>query len=275
MESKDKGLFASVEGAGDQGKEEMQGCLHNPAPDTMYNAGTQVAALSREDQLLQTVLASGNVEVLERFIALRNGELDRQSRLAFEEAFAKMRAALPTIRKSKEVKLTSGKHMYNYAPLEEIQKTCDPILQAHGFSYSWREEAIPEGKRVWFDLFAFGHTKSNCFDAPLLGAKQSREGGEITNAVQGARMTSSYAKRNSMVDGLGLIIEDEDDDANTLPIDAELKATLDKIEKAETLDKLLDFNKIALEKYANNQNARTFILGTYAQARKRLTGAPQ
>lgn len=248
-------LFASVEGAGEPGKE--------------------IAALSREDQLLQTVLASGNVEVLERFIALRNGELDRQSRLAFEEAFAKMRAELPTIKKSKEVKRSGGQHMYNYAPLEEIQKTCDPILQSHGFSYSWREEAIPEGKRVWFDLFAFGHTKSNCFDAPLLGAKQSNSGGEIVNAVQAARMTSSYAKRNSMVDGLGLIIEDEDNDASTLELDEELKATLDKLEKAETVEKLLDFNKIALEKYASNPNAKTFILGTYAQARKRLTGGPQ
>lgn len=248
-------LFKSVEGADEPTKE--------------------LVALSREDQLLQTVLASGNVEVLERFIALRNAEQDRQARLAFESAFAKMRAELPTIKKSKEVKRSGGQHMYNYAPLEEIQKTCDPILQSHGFSYSWREEAIPEGKRVWFDLFGYGHTKSNCFDAPLLGAKQSREGSEITNAVQGARMTSSYAKRNSMVDGLGLIIEDEDNDASTLELDADLRTTLDKLEGAETIEKLLDFNKIALEKYANNANAKTFVLGTYAQARKRLVGGPQ
>ena len=248
-------LFASVEGAGEPGKE--------------------IAALSREDQLLQTVLASGNVEVLERFIALRNGELDRQSRLAFEEAFAKMRAELPTIKKTKEVKRGGGQHMYNYAPLEEIQKVCDPILQAHGFSYSWREEAIPEGKRVWFDLFGFGHTKSNCFDAPLLGAKQSNSGGEIVNAVQAARMTSSYAKRNSMVDGLGLIIEDEDDGANLDLRDEELVKTVLTLEMAVDIKGLMDANEKALAKYKDKPATRTYILGVYAIQRKRLTGGPQ
>ena len=219
--------------------------------------------------------AGDRVALMEKLIAMKYADEDRQARLAFETAFAKMRAALPSIKKSKEVKTSAGKHMYDYAPLEEIQKTCDPILQAHGFSYSWREEAIEAGKRVWFDLFAHGHTKSNCFDAPLLGAKQSNSGGEIVNAVQAARMTSSYAKRNSMVDGLGLIIEDEDNDASTLELDADLRATLDKLEGAETIDKLLEFNKIALAKYENNANAKTFILGTYVQARKRLTGGPQ
>jgi hypothetical protein len=218
--------------------------------------------------------AGDRVALMEKLIAMKYADEDRQARLAFETAFAKMRRELPSIKKTKEVTRSGGQHMYNYAPLEEIQKTCDPILQAHGFSYSWREEAIESGKRVWFDLFGFGHTKSNCFDAPLLGAKQSNSGGEIVNAVQAARMTSSYAKRNSMVDGLGLIIEDEDTDA-TLEIDDELKNTLADIQSSLTIDDLLATNKRAMAKYANNPNAITFILGTYAQARKRLTGGPQ
>lgn len=219
--------------------------------------------------------AAAMVTVIEKLIGMKNAEEDRQAKLAFETAFAKMRAELPAIPKSKEVKRTNGQHMYNYAPLEDIQKLCDPVLRAHGFAYAWREEAIPDGKRVWFDLFGHGHTRSNFFDAPLLGAKMSSTGGEIANAVQTARMTSSYAKRNSMVDGLGLVIEDEDDDASTLDIDAELKATLAEIEAAITVDDLLAANKRAMAKYANNPNAITFILGTYAQARKRLTGGPQ
>jgi hypothetical protein len=216
------------------------------------------------------------VALMERLIKMKYDDEDRTAEKDFHAHFAKMRAELPSIKKSKEVKRAGGGHMYNYAPLEEIQKACDPILQSHGFSYSWREEAIEGGKRVWFDLFGYGHTKANCFDAPLLGAKQSNSGGEIVNAVQAARMTSSYAKRNSMVDGLGLIIEDEDTDGgDSLQLDPELRATLEKLEGAETVDKLLDYNKIALEKYASNANARTFIIGVYAQAKKRLTGGPQ
>jgi hypothetical protein len=92
--------------------------------------------------------AGDRVALMEKLIAMKYADEDRQARLAFETAFAKMRAKLPTIKKTKEVTRSGGQHMYNYAPLEEIQKTCDPILQANGFSYSWREEAISEGKRV-------------------------------------------------------------------------------------------------------------------------------
>lgn len=236
------------------------------APSTMEIIA-QVSAMPSD--------AGDRVALMEKLIAMKYADEDRQARLAFETAFAKMRSELPNIKKTKEVKTYGGKHMYDYAPLDEIQRECDPVLQKHGFSYSWREEAIEGGKRIYFDLFGYGHTKSNFFDAPLLGAQMSKEGSEVTNAVQAARKTSSYAKRNSMVDGLGLIIEDEDNDASTLELDADLRATLDKLEGAETIDKLLEFNKIALAKYDGNANAKTFILGTYAQARKRLTGGPQ
>jgi hypothetical protein len=218
--------------------------------------------------------AVDRVAVLERLMAIKEHTEERQARLAFESAFAKMRAQLPAIKKTKEVKTYGGKHMYDYAPLDEIQRACDPILQSHGFSYSWREEAIEGGKRIYFDLFGYGHTKSNFFDAPLLGAQTSNEGKEVTNVVQAARKTSSYAKRNSMVDGLGLIIEDEDDDANLDLTDPELKAVVEKLESADTIEKLLDYNKIALGRYPNAGNERTFILGIYAQARQRLVKAP-
>lgn len=259
----------------------MSDTLHfEVEPDAKEDTGGQLAQSAiTSNALIERALAhpdaTAMVAVIEKLIAMKNAEEDRGARLAFESAFAKMRRELPPIKKTKEVKTYGGKHMYDYAPLDEIQHVCDPILQKHGFSYSWREEAIEGGKRIYFDLFAHGHTKSNFFDAPLLAAQLSKEGNEVTNAVQAARKTSSYAKRNSMVDGLGLIIEDEDNDASTLDIDEELKKTLADIEAATSVDDLLAANKRAMSKYANNANAITFILGTYAQARKKLTGGPQ
>ncbi|MGV0982603.1 MAG: ERF family protein [Polynucleobacter sp.] len=250
----DSPLFQGVEGAGDPGKEVL---VREPSINEMLaSVANQPNAVDR-------------VAVLERLMALKEHQEDRGARLAFESAFATMRAELPTIKKSKEVKRSGGQHMYNYAPLEEIQKTCDPILQAHGFSYSWREEAIADGKRVWFDLFGYGHTKSNCFDAPLLGAKTSREGSEITNAVQGARMTSSYAKRNSMVDGLGLVIEDEDIDG-AVELDEELQKVLATMDAAKTELELLDASKKAKEKYSLKPEAITYIVGKFAECKARL-----
>jgi hypothetical protein len=108
----------------------------------------------------------------------------------------------------------------------------------------------------------------------LLGAKQSNSGGEIVNAVQAARMTSSYAKRNSMVDGLGLIIEDEDTDGATIEIDAELQAALDKMRKAESLEALMDVYKIAYNRYEKETNMLKLVVGEYNLAKQAISRRP-
>lgn len=248
-------LFAEVEGAEDPGKQ---------------------VALSREDQLLSTVLASGNVEVLERFIALRNAEQDRSARLDFEAAFAKMQKKLPAIKPDKQVKRRNGNRMYDYASLPYLKSIVDPIAQEFGFSYYWSQADSPDGKmRTIFHLCNYGHERQNFFQSEMLDPITSRDGDSVTNSVQAARGTESYQKRATFIDGFGLTILGEDTDGNLDLTDEELKKTLAEIEASPNVDELLAANKRAMAKYANNPNATTFILGTYAQARKRLTGAGQ
>ena len=161
-----------------------------------------IVAENREDALLAQVLASGNIEILERYIALRKSEEERQSRIAFEEAFSKMRAELPAVAKKKDNGATKSK----YAPIEDIQRACDPVIHSFGFSYSWREEAIPEGKRVWMDISGYGHTRSNFFDCPKIS------GNNAQNAIQVAGAMSTYGRRYTFVSGFGVIVEGEDSD---------------------------------------------------------------
>lgn len=168
------------------------------AIDTVQNT----APATREDALLAKVLESGNIEILERFIALRKSEEERQARLAFEEAFSRMRAELPGIAKKKDNGATKSK----YAPIEDIQRACDPVIHKHGFSYSWREEAIPDGKRVILDISGFGHTKSNYFDCPKIVTNAAQ------NAIQAAGAMSTYGRRYTFIAGFGVIIEGEDSD---------------------------------------------------------------
>ena len=170
-----------------------------------------IVAENREDALLAQVLTSGNIEILERYIALRKSEEERQSRIAFEEAFSKMRAELPSIAKKKAVSIR-GNHAYSYAPVEEIQRLCDPIIYKHGFSYSWREDSIDTGKRVFLDIFGYGHTRTNSFDVPMLEQITSRDGNQVTNAVQAAGAMSTYGRRYTFVSGFGVIVEGEDSD---------------------------------------------------------------
>ena len=210
--------------------------------------------------------AGDRVALMEKLIAMKYVDEDREAKKRFEEAFGRMQKALPVVKKSKYNDGTKS----HYAELETLQKAWDPIIFEYGFTYSWREELVQDGqiKRTWFDLMQFGHTKSNFFDAPKIEPNRAQ------NLIQVSGVQSSYGYRYSYRAGVGGRVEGEDPDG-TLEIDPELRAVLDKLEKADTVDKLLEVNKIALERYAENANARTFILGTYAQARKRLTGGPQ
>lgn len=179
------------------------------------------AVISQEDRLLEKVLDSGNIEVLERYIALRKSEEERQARITFEEHFASMQAKLPAVAKAKDNNGTKSK----YAPIEDLQTAWDPIIRGAGFSYSWREEALPEGKRVWLDIVGFGHTKSNYFDAPQM------TGNSAQNAIQIAGAMSTYGRRYTFIAGIGGKVEGEDadgqisEDADILEMD--LRAYID------------------------------------------------
>ena len=185
--------------------------------DLLFEQPKDVVPLSREDFLLAECMKAGNIEVLERFIALRNSEERRKSELDFYRDFADMRSELPAIPKNKEVKRRSGAKMYDYAELDFIQSIVDPILiKKWKFAYSWREEAITigdnPGKRTFCDLTKYGFTKSSSFDCPLLDPISSREGDSVTNTVQAAKGTSSYGRRASLEAVLGLVKIGEDSD---------------------------------------------------------------
>lgn len=207
------------------------------------------------------------VQLLRELIAMQNAERERICKENFDIHFAELRKALAPVVKTRLNTGTSSK----FAALEDLQSACDKIIFEHGFSYSWDEEALAEGRKcVIMYIYGYGHTRPIRWEAPHF------DGNRATNPLQSAGVQSTYGQRYTYKGGFGIVLKGEDTDGgNTFEIDPELKATLEKLEGAETIDKLLDFNKIALEEYANNANAKTFILGTYAQARKRLTGGPQ
>jgi hypothetical protein len=181
------------------------------AIELFSESGGQVA-VSKEDRLLETVLASGNIEVLERYIALRKSEEERQARIAFEEHFAKLRADLRPVIKQKENTFLRSK----YAPLEVLQDACDQTIAKHGFFYTWREEAIEGGKRIWMDISGYGHTRSNYFDTPDLEPLKSNEGKAVTNILQARGIQSTYGQRYTFKAGFGIVIAGEDMDGNRL-----------------------------------------------------------
>lgn len=172
-----------------------------------------VVPLSTDDRLLQLASEKGNIEVLERLIALRRSEEERRARIVFEQHFAIMQSKLPVISKHKDNRGTDSK----YAPLEDIQREWDPVIRSEGFSYSWREEMVDgfDGKRILLDITGFGHTKTNYFDSPRI------EGNKAQNAIQVAGSMSTYGRRYTFVGGFGGRVEGEDSDGQ-IPTDLEV-----------------------------------------------------
>lgn len=240
---------------------EVQGEAHKAAD-------AQVPALpavqSQEDRLLEKVLDSGNIEVLERYIALRKSEQEREAQIAFEKAFSIMHAEFPEIRKTKR------SHTGMYAPIEEIQRVINPIVKKHGFAYWWTSEKV-EGGILEYIVISFGgySKKSPCY-IPQTSGNNAMTPAQVIGSMQ------SYGRRYSIIDGFGLTIVGEDDDGNLGKIEQEAAPFIDQIKKCTSVDSLRQVYMKALEMTAKNKAAQGLIaLAKDAKQRELKNGSAQ
>lgn len=153
--------------------------------------------------MLERVAANPDVDVakLERLIAMQERILDRNAQAAFDAAFADMQAEIPAIaEKSKTDKAW-------YAPLEDIVETVRPILHKHGFALS-HSTSYPDPKRVkvvGILTHRQGYARRSEFeaDADTSGSK---------NAIQALGSSTSYGRRYTTMDLLGITTRRADDD---------------------------------------------------------------
>ena len=200
----------------------------------------EVISEDKNDQLMLKVIESGSVESLERFIALKEREEARNNKLAFDMFFSQMQADFRAVARSKKA------YGYNYAPLEALQRSYNPVIFKHGFSYSWDEEAIEGGKRCTMTISGHGSSRANSFDIPQLDAIVSREGKVKQNAVQVAGAMSTYGRRYSFISGFGVIIDDEDHDA---VVQVEPTDVTDRIQRLKACKDLKELMKAWTEIY--------------------------
>lgn len=238
---------------------------HAPA-DLQVQPKKEIATVqSQDDRLLEKVLESGNIEVLERYIALRKSEEERQAKLAFEEHFSKLRSELRPVVKQKENTFLKTK----YAPLDVLQEACDPIILKHGFFYTWREEAINGGKRVWMDISGYGHTKSNYFDTPDLETIKNREGKDVTNVLQARGIQSTYGQRYTFKAGFGIVLAGEDTDGSFTLTEVETAEPYKAlITAAQTKQDLVNVFGRIWKETADNKHVQKLVQAAY-EARKR------
>lgn len=148
-------------------------------------------------------------EALEKIVALYERVADRQASQEFSAAMAEFQAACPPIAKTSTAKIVTNSganYSYKYAELDEIARTVRPLLHKHGLSYSW-DSVEDKGLVVCTCIIRHenGHSVSAKFACPTDSA--AKMSGAQKNAA-----ALTYARRQSLIQALGLTTCDPDND---------------------------------------------------------------
>lgn len=189
-----------------------------------------IVTLQPMELIAQAIQAGTDPAALVTLSELAKEWEDRSARKEYAAALGMFQQRCPAIRKTREgPKAThagSGA-MYSYAPLEEITRTVDPILQDLGLAYSW-DSTIVEGMMVVTCTLRHtnGHAESASFTCPC----DSKSPAMSNQQKFGGAMT--YARRYSLTAILGITTADDDVDGS----DAEMMEFVTDDQAAELQD---------------------------------------
>lgn len=159
---------------------------------------TAVAAVTPMS-LLQSAVASGNLELAEKLMTLQDRWEASQARKQFDAAVSEAKAEIPAITRN-----ATGHNSKRYADFAAIAKVVDPILGKHGLSYRFRTTQNGSIAVTCILSHKAGHSE----ETTLIGPADSSGN---KNAIQAIGSTLTYLQRYSLVQMLGLAASADDD----------------------------------------------------------------
>ena len=180
------------------------------------------------------------IDQLERLIAMRERQEEREAKKGFELHFAEMQAEFTPVKRSKKGDKSS------YAPIEEMQRQYGAIIARHGFSYRFPEKELEDGKlEVTLVISGYEHSETN---SKILPAYEPDKGGQsgksIMNPLQAEGTRSTYGQRYAFIAGFGITMEDMDTDgALTFEMGAAYPEYINAILAEKTLEGLRETSK--------------------------------
>jgi hypothetical protein len=184
-------------------------------------------------QLVERAMMAGNLELVEKFMALQERWEARQARKAFDAAIALAKAEIKPILKKQEVdfpaKNGGSRTNYKYEGFSDIAEHVDPILAKHGLSYRHRPKQ--EGKILTITCI-LSH-RDGCSEETSLFAGNDESGNK--NSIQSIGSTATYLQRYTLKLALGLAAAKDDDGKGADDAEEEPTLTEDEIANLEAL----------------------------------------
>ena len=236
----------------------------NVSPGAEEQTSVAVKEHSPENLLAAAIERELPVESIERLLAMRRELKQEAAREAFFDALSALQSNMPEIPKAKKVFDKHGKHRYSYASLDQIIKTVQPLLKAHGFSYTM-VPAQDEGTQFTATIVTHhveGHEETTSFTVPI-------DTESYMNAPQKVGSARTFAMRYAFCNAFGILTTDEDDDAGSVEIGAVLAAAeqIAALDTASDQPELLAIMKDIWGKIPENDERRP-VLKRYYEERK-------
>ena len=176
--------------------------------------------------------ANAAITAIERLVDLKMKVDDKEAERMFNEAFAAFQANCPQIKKTSSTKGASAGGSgfgYNYAELDEIQKTIAPHLYPLGLSFNWDSKLLEDKIQcTCFLRHKAGHLITSSFTAPV------KDVGKM-NEIQKHSAVLTYIKRQTLIEVLGLTTTEKDTDGVS-PETIDEKQIANLKDKASILD---------------------------------------
>ena len=178
--------------------------------------------------VLHKAVESGvDADSLSKILDMQERILDRAAAQEFADALAEFQNDCPLMQRTSTARIASKQgqgYSYKFAALDEIAKTIQPVLHAHGLSYSWDSEM--NGAQMVVTCIVKhrnGHREQSKFTCPT-------ESSSGMSPQQKNASALTFAKRQSLTAALGLTMTDPDTDGATDPT---AKVNADQVVKLE------------------------------------------
>lgn len=171
--------------------------------------GNVLLLLDKAVAQLSTPNAPAAVEALTKLVDLYERLESKNAARQFAEDLAAFQGECPPIPKKSTAKITSksgAQFSYSYAELDTIAGVIRSFLTQFGFSYTWNSKV--DGERIACTCtlqHRGGHQQSALFEAPV-------DNSMSVNDTQKYAAALTYAKRQSLIQILGLTTCDPDSD---------------------------------------------------------------